>query len=559
MAHPLVAVMRDTIVGRLKRKAITNCAKWAEKYRIMGEPFPGLWSFDHHPWLYEMHLAAEEGDVVGQKAAQMGYTEWAMNFAFYMMDIHQQNVLYVMPTTRDAGDFSATRFDPALELSPHLKDFFSAVNNVGLKRAGSTSLYVRGSHSRSQLKSIPAAVIIRDEVDEFPAEAIALSDQRQGGQLNTWTLDLSTPSIDGKGINKQFRLSSEEYYHFRCPSCDRYTQLIYPDCLVITAESLTDPNIENSYLKCKECDARLHHETKHEWLKPLDYGGTARFVPTYPGRKRGFHVSRLYSMAKAGRPRELAFMTLRARLDPTYAQELYNSVLGMTYSAEGAKVNDEMLHAARDGHDDTINPNRVRTMGIDVGAVLHIVIKEYYPNQFANVHGLKINDRMDAKLIKATTTKGTARDFDEAIELFNKYKCQFCVVDAEPERRQALQFAQRLPKRVLLCDYQSTQQGREAVVNKDECLIKVNRTSWLDLTLGRYKNGTIKLPLDISEEYEKHIKEPVRVYKDDRWGNKYATYVNAEADHYAHADNYSEIALPAAMGLGSGKDIVGFY
>jgi phage terminase large subunit GpA-like protein len=114
----------------------------------MGHPYPGLWTFDHHPWLKEMH-DCKATIKVGQKAAQCGYTEWALNESFYFNDIRRMDVLYVLPNTRpDAADFSSSRFDKALELSEHLRKLYSEVQNVGHKRAGSTNLFIRGSNSR---------------------------------------------------------------------------------------------------------------------------------------------------------------------------------------------------------------------------------------------------------------------------------------------------------------------------------------------------------------------------------------------------------------------------
>lgn len=162
----LTELIAEQVASGLKRKSVTSCSRWAETYREMGTPFPGPWRFDHHPWLLEMH-DAEEDLLIGQKAAQMGYTEWAMNTAFFSMDIFGYDVLYILPSSDDASDFSSGRFDPALELSPHLRNFFADVNNVGLKRAGNNILYVRGSRSRSKLKSVPTPVMIYDEVDEM--------------------------------------------------------------------------------------------------------------------------------------------------------------------------------------------------------------------------------------------------------------------------------------------------------------------------------------------------------------------------------------------------------
>ena len=63
----------------------------------MGNPFPGLWTFDHHPWLREM-MDSEDQFCVGQKAAQMGFTEVALNRSFYKLDIKKVSVLYILPS-----------------------------------------------------------------------------------------------------------------------------------------------------------------------------------------------------------------------------------------------------------------------------------------------------------------------------------------------------------------------------------------------------------------------------------------------------------------------------
>lgn len=544
------------IASGLKRKGITRASKWAESYRVMGNPYPGLWTFNRHPWLLEMHDAPDR-KIVGQKAAQMGYTEWAMNMAFFYMDVKGQDVLYVLPTSDDASDFSAARFDPALELSSHLRGFFANVNNVGLKRAGNSILYVRGSHSRSKLKSIPAPVMIWDEVDEMPAASLSLGEERQSGQDDYRTLMLSTPSIEDKGINAEFKLSTQDHYFFKCPSCSRYTELIYPDCLVITAEDLTDPALKESHLICKECKNVLPHDDKPDYLKHKLRGGTGQFVSSHEGREtRGFHVSQLYSTTQKCSPPMIAEAALKARYDQSRAQELYNSKLGLCYAAEGSKVTDTQIDACIEDYIKGVSraTNTWVTMGIDVGAVLHITIKEW-THVGAWQPGLSINDQYKPSLLLEIESTGSPDDFDEAYHLFHQYGTHACVVDAEPERRAAMQFAQRIWGRVYLCDYLSSQAGREMIQNEEEVTLKANRTAWLDLSLGRYKGGLISLPKDISHTFRKHIREPTRVLKEDKWGNPYATYENANADHFAHSDVYSEIALPLAVSLGTNQTI----
>lgn len=349
---------------------------------------------------------------------------------------------------------------------------------------------------------------------------------------------------------------------FQCPSCSRFIEMSFPECIVITAESLTDPRIEESYYKCSLCDAKLHHENKIDFLRHKERGGNAHFVPTNTeSRGRGFHINQMYSMAKAGKPDRLAFAYLMSLTDPTYEQEFFNSKLAKCHAVEGAKVTDEHLTKCTGQYKKgtTSNVSTIVTMGIDVGAVLHIVIREWFFDNPYPTPGLSINDIATSRILYEGTSSGKMDDFDEAEELFKQYGCITGIVDAEPERRAALQFAQKLYGRILLCDYMFSQQGKEATVNEDECSIKVNRTAWMDLSLGRYKNQTTQIPVDASLQFKTQIKEPVRIYKEDKWGGKYGVYESVKADHFAHADTYAEIALGFGVSIATNQDIHGMY
>jgi phage terminase large subunit GpA-like protein len=253
MNDAFLAQLRDSIASGLRRKTLTKCSRWAENCMVMGGSFPGPIRKDHYPWLWDM-LDAESKWVVGQKSAQMGYSVAAMGRTFYHMDVHQRSCLYLLPTkTPDASDFSSTRFDPLLELSPHLSKMFSDVKNVGTKRAGFASLYIRGANSRSGLKSIPVSFIVFDEFDEMPVENIPLAIERTSGQLYKQFWAVSTPTVPEHGINALFLDSTQEHFMFKCPLCQRLTELIYPDCLVVCGDHKMDPDIKKSHIICKEC------------------------------------------------------------------------------------------------------------------------------------------------------------------------------------------------------------------------------------------------------------------------------------------------------------------
>lgn len=513
----------------------------------MGHPYPGLWNFDHHPWLKEMHDSKAFTNV-GQKSAQMGYTEWALNVSFYFIDIKRMDVLYVLPNTRpDAADFSSGRFDKALELSSHLRDLFSDVQNVGHKRAGATNLYIRGSNARSGLKSIPVSLIVLDELDEMTQENIPLALERLSGQLERFDLRLSTPTIPDFGINFYYNDTTKERFFFPCPSCSRRIELRFPDNLVICGEDAADPRLSESHLICDVCKAKLPHEAKIEFLN------RGKWVAEHPDRKdRGFHINQLYSMHLP--PSVIAKAYFNAMKDPSAEQEYYNSKLGLPHIVAGARITDEHINACM-GNYRKVDFNRygVVTMGVDVGRKLHVEVDQW---DVDGQSGYDVNSYARCKVL----THLELDEFEELDRLMMDMGVHFCVIDSQPERRKALEFANRFPGRVKLCRYPVGVNGRNITIATDEeHIINVDRTSWLDLALGRFKNGTITLPMDTTTDYKEQVKAQVRIPKKDANGNpisKYETPGNRH-DHYGHARNYAEIALPFALGLGVSADIRG--
>ena len=535
--HDLAKLIAERIASGLKRKTMTRCSIWAENCRVMGRPYPGPWSFLHHPWLKELHDSVAEMNI-GQKSAQAGYTETVLNITFYKIDVCGVDCLYVLPAkTPDASDFSAARFDPALELSPHLAKLFSDVKNVGHKRAGTTNLYIRGSKARSGLKSVPVGFIVLDEVDEMEQDNIPLALERTSGQVEKQVWALSTPTIDNYGINKLYQISTQEHYFFKCPACSRMTELTL-DCLIVTATDLHDEKIKDSYYQCKECKAKLDQASKPEWL------ANGVWVPGFTGRDaRGFHVNQLYSCTIS--PADMAKSFLRSQRDPADEQEFYNSKLGLPHVVDGARVKESDLDACTGQHKNGKAGTGLVTMGVDVGKWLHYEICQW---QLAPAGTPDINVMSNAVQL----AHGKCLNFEELDLLMRQYRVSMCVIDANPERRKAHEFAQRFYGHVRLCEYTRGVSGKQIQISKDmqDPIVKVDRTSWIDAALSRFKNQSIKIPIDTTLEYKEHIKNLVRIYEKDADKNPVGRYVcGSGEDHYSHSRTYCEIALPLACGI----------
>jgi len=551
--NPLLNIVTQTMIEGMRSRTLTSCSRWAEHRRVMGAPFHGAYSFCRHPWCRAPHDSKAQW-TVAMKAAQLGVTETGINRAFYTLDQLKRDVLYVLPTTLNASDFSKARFATALKLSPYLKNLFVDTNTVGLKSTGTNVLYIRGSRGDSNLKSIPVSELVLDELDEMDTHAVWLALERLSGQVEKHIVAISTPTIPQFGIHKLFLTGTQEHFCFRCPHCSRWTELVWPDCVEIVGESVNDPRCKESYIKCKECEHKLDHKAKPEFLADGVWRPTELQVSA--DECRSFYINQLYSSTVT--PGELVIAYHRGLGDEAANTEFHNSKLGLPFIGDGAQVTDEMLDDCVRGH--TINDRRPQvggdrliTMGADQGKTGYIAIVEW---KFDQDPGLDLNAAAVGTLI--WYGKFLEDGWDYLADLMREWQVLAAVVDADPNINDARRFAKRFHGYVWLTRYRRGQTAKEINIQEEDSgspFAIVDRTSWLSCTLGRFKSDPprILLPRDISLEFRDHVKNLVRTYKKDDTGNLAAEYVNTGADHFAHALCYADIGLAlAATSSGAG-------
>lgn len=551
----LLEALKTSFSNGMTSNSITSCYRWAQKRRRMGEPFPGPYSATHHPWVTELH-DSEASFNWAMKGAQLGVTEVGINRAFYTLDIGKRDVLYVLPTALNASDFSKARFSTALSHSPYLKELFTDTNTVNLKQTGTNTLYIRGSRGDSNLKSIPVSELILDEVDEMDQKQIDLALTRLDGQIKKHVWGISTPTIPNYGIHKLYLSSTQERFGFVCPSCSRHTELIWPDCIEMIGEHVADKRVHESYLKCKECQQKLDHHSKPEWLrKGFWIVGDKQANPDH----RGFHVSQLYSFTV--KPGELVTYYLKGLGDEMAMKEFNNSRLGLPFVGDGAKITEDDLnrclkrHSKEDARPE-FGGRRIITMGVDQGKWSYVSINEWFFPEWT----IDINAASHCKLLYET--KFFEDEWDHRLDtLMREWQVLACVIDADPWPMEARRFARRFPGYVWLCRYRKGVTAKEISIADDNGapMATVDRTSWLSASLGRFRNPhRIDLPIDVSLEYREHLKSPVRTYEKDDDGNSRAVYVSTGPDHFAHAQNYAEIALPLVAAREMNQDIKAF-
>lgn len=547
-----IADVWEMLGDGLETRNLITCSRWSAKRRVMGAPFPGPYGWRYHPWVREI-LDSQAPFNYAMKAAQMGVTEVAINRALFVIDRLCRDVLYVLPTALNAGDFSKARFNTALNLSSYLNALFTETDTVNLKKAGANNLYIRGSRGDSNLKSIPVSDLILDEVDEMEQKAYLLALERLSGQLEKHVWAISTPTIPDFGIHKLFQGSTQEHFFFKCPHCGRRTELVWPECIEIIGETVYDPRCKESYLKCKECNHKLEHEAKLEFLKDATWEPTNHAADS---ERRGFYINQLYSYTVS--PAEIVVAHHRTLGDEAAAKEFSNSKLGLPFLGEGAQITDDMLDRCLKNHTRNdprpeVGGKRLITLGADQGKLGYISVCEWLlPNYDRDINAVAI-----CKLL--WFGKFGEEDWGILDELMREWQVLAAVVDADPNINEARRFARRFWGYVWLSRYRKGSTAREITIAEADTapIAQVDRSNWLSCSMGRFKTDPprIMLPRDISLEYRGHLKNVVRTYEKDEFGNPKLIYVSTGPDHFTHSLTYAEIALPLAAAITENQDI----
>ena len=112
--------------------------------------------------------------------------------------------MYFFPTRTDVLEFSKSRVGPLLQDNRFLARMLRDTDTAGLKRIGSAYLYLRGMQSTVGMKSVPADMIVFDELDEATPEAKSLARERLAHSDYKRIIELSKFFTDLTGRGAKF-------------------------------------------------------------------------------------------------------------------------------------------------------------------------------------------------------------------------------------------------------------------------------------------------------------------------------------------------------------------
>jgi hypothetical protein len=114
-----------------------------------------------------MESAFSHPHLTISKGAQTGFSTFFLANSFFMVDKMAANIIYYLPTDKMANRFGQTRLDPYVERSKYLKSRLFGTDQAGLKQIGTHFFYILGLVSKTGAISIPADMILFDEVAQI--------------------------------------------------------------------------------------------------------------------------------------------------------------------------------------------------------------------------------------------------------------------------------------------------------------------------------------------------------------------------------------------------------
>ena len=327
-----------------------NLWQWADKNRMLTgrtSGAPGLYESSRVPfWIEPMECLSADSPVrtvTLMKGAQVGGTEVANNLVGYVMDHWPQAMLFVMPTVELAKKNTRTRIDPMIQDCPRLKALFegkgSGANTILLKEFPSGMYVGTGANSSAGMRSMPAPIIVGDEVDIYPQDVegegdpIILIKRAQRTFPNCKSLWISTPTFKGRSrVEELWTEGDQGHYWLPCPHCGELGILYFSPKKGGYFLQWDGDDHTSVRAVCSTCAVAFE---EHEKTKMLAAG---QWIPKHPERShdhRSFHISSLYSPIGWRSWGGIVETFLKAKDKPDKLRPWTNHDLGETWLEKG--------------------------------------------------------------------------------------------------------------------------------------------------------------------------------------------------------------------------------
>lgn len=504
----------------LDRKKLIQVSPWAWAHFNKIQLHSGAFSLVDHEYQYEL-LDSRNLIEYWKKGSQMGFTEVAIIWGAHgcLYGKFPRGLGVVFPTVDSVLKYSKERWGPMVGLNHSAFGRYISGDSAEQKLVGRSMINFRGAKSTHSIedakkssvgaKQWSADALIFDEKDEMEPSMVAMMEKRlghasaDGVKGRHYIRALSTPSIPGWGIERDYEDSTQHIWMIKCPACNKENclDLTFPDCLV----ELQDGSVMRM---CPKCRRHGLDPRKGFWVAQYEKAD-----------KVGRWISRLNS----------PYADLRMILDcfrnphkyDGGLQELYNSELARGYVAAENKLEPEDVYKCCSWDSLQTSHPGPTCIGVDVGKQFHVTV------------GIRPNAGSLKIIYMARVT-----DIKDVYEICQRFNAGCVVMDLEPETRTARRFQESLDIPIWLCDEQGSRKKPPGWDDTDMTLY-VRRTEACDMVAQEVRTqGKIILPrrCEEIEEFATELSNIIKTRKEDKLtGTVSFIWKNTGADHYFHS------------------------
>jgi hypothetical protein len=509
---------------------------WVQKRWVL--PSGKKYTFKGHEDLEQIakHRWKKGDQVFIKKPSQVGASELGVSWPVWQNDRNLPNwqgAGYFFPARSQLQDHMKARFFPAFDGdSDESKYLRGKLGQANLRFVGFNKkpIYFRSGQTRRELISSAMDCAVIDEFDEFenPIAVVPTIEARFEHSDYGYLLGMSTPTIPDIGIDQVFGMSNQYNWYTQCQRCHKDFSALNEVGLV---------GFENCVGRAEDGSVGFICPLCHELTDTNNVPGFWHLDQQKDNQKFAYGLSRLFTSTHS-------LKKLLARYEEALnLQEFYNSVLGIAYAAENARLTKAGIIECCTGPEKHFSASEDPTwMGIDVGKKCHWVVGR--PNG-------------SHRQILAYGSCG----WDHLEEITKRFNVKYCVVDLRPYEQEVKKFIGDR-RGYWACDFNTGHQEdwyRRVTADGETRshkvrIIKADKTQCCDILIREVmQKHSFILPGSAKGDnlFLNQMCAPVRVEKTDKdTGDTKAIYGNGgKADHYFFALVYFLLACELRRGI----------
>ncbi len=541
----------DRLRMRLDRESgMGDLSSIVERYSyIEGKPF----SFHNHEYQREI-VNDTSARISVRKCSQVGLTELMVQKTLAMCaTLQHSRLIFTLPTATMAASFSKDRIDGAVSQSSFYEGLVErASNSAAQKKIGSNMLYISGTYSANAAISIPAEILVHDE--------IAFSDQIVLGKLNSRLrhasrvdkfgnrgikVEFSTPTVENFSIDETFKQGTQNYYQVKCECCNHWQVPTFNTHFRIPgydgelskfdradAFDLID-DIEDTTMHCEKCDADLYSSLINPELR--------QWVKTFEGKSVSSWQVSPWDVPVYNTPAAI----VKQIMDYPLISDWYNFTLGLPYSdANNSFITDEIFKRSVRAVDPIMYLSGLVTqntvIGVDTGRLCYLTV------------GIPMGRKLHICYTETIPNTREQPGAPEIIKRFDYFRCAFGVVDSMPDISLANELT-RMRDFAAAVYVRDIKGAKFFEVKSNEPVVNIARTKALTFVLDRHNGSDIQYPKNDSmiDQIFKHMATTHKVRTQNLDGSFSESFVaSSTEDHALHSLTYCIVAAEHKFGLG---------